>query len=152
MNNSTHQINSNKYSGLHIYNLSFHIYAMLKFSLYYPSNSILYFFLFLFHFYAVIEFPGLVKNPHRAIQCLGSISSIQSGLSSQSLPLRFRPNDPTCRPIIGRPQHTVALLLRVTVQTKRIPLDTSADSTSQEKERFSYFFSFTLFYSCMFRE
>lgn len=93
----------------------------------------------------MIEFPGLVKNPSKAIKCFKSISNIKNSFQGAVLPLYFRPEDTSSRPIYGERKRTTSLLFKVTVKRKKVCLDDEETLSQEEKNGLIYVF-FTFFY------
>ena len=77
----------------------------------------------------VVEFPGLVKNTEKAIQCLGSLSSINKSFSGSPLYLRLRPTDPSSRPIVGQSKRFVGFLFKIQVKSKKTNVSQGKDDT-----------------------
>ncbi|RDD43415.1 General transcription factor 3C polypeptide 5 [Trichoplax sp. H2] len=66
--------------------------------------------------FVMVEFPGLVKNPIKAVQCLGGRDKLDQTIADPNmrLALNFRPEDEFCHPTYGdRSDSTRTLLLHV---------------------------------------
>lgn len=98
----------------------------------------------------MIEFPGLVKNPSKAIKCFKSISNIKNSFQGAALPLYFRPEDTSSRPIYGERKRTTSLLFKITVKRKKVCLDNEETLSQEEKNGliciFLYYFIFFLIF------
>ena len=64
----------------------------------------------------LVEFPGNVKNIDKALDMIGSPSSVQKIVSDETkyLELRYRPEDPDCHPLFGDKYQTSDLVVKVT--------------------------------------
>jgi len=69
-----------------------------------------------------IEFPGYVRNVDRATRMLGGVEGIAAAMNTAGsnpgqggglMRVSFRPDDPTCHPLIGRQRPVAGLLLRI---------------------------------------
>ncbi|KAN0019354.1 hypothetical protein ACTFIU_002562 [Dictyostelium citrinum] len=66
--------------------------------------------------YYGLEYPANVQNADKAIESVGGLSKISNVIKSREkeyLQLKFRPNNPTCKPTFGTKSPTCHLLLRV---------------------------------------
>lgn len=63
----------------------------------------------------MIEYPGFVKNPDKALETLGNIESVERAFAAQKdrLELKFRPADPFCHPAYGDRIPKKCLVLRI---------------------------------------
>lgn len=63
----------------------------------------------------MIEYPGFVKNPDKALETLGNMDSIERVFATQKdrLELKFRPADPFCRPAYGDRIPKKCLVLKI---------------------------------------
>lgn len=68
-----------------------------------------------------IEFPGYVRNVDLATRMLGGVEGVAAAMNTTGSTLNpgglmrvsFRPDDPTCHPLIGDQQPVTGLLLRI---------------------------------------
>jgi general transcription factor 3C polypeptide 5 (transcription factor C subunit 1) len=65
-----------------------------------------------------VEFPGYVRNVDRATRMLGGLEGVAAAVNSRHqaggfLRVSFRPDDPTCHPLIGEHLPARGLLLRI---------------------------------------
>eukprot|EP00730_Choanoeca_flexa_P000889 TRINITY_DN10383_c0_g1_i3.p1 TRINITY_DN10383_c0_g1~~TRINITY_DN10383_c0_g1_i3.p1 ORF type:complete len:341 (+),score=61.68 TRINITY_DN10383_c0_g1_i3:2-1024(+) len=66
--------------------------------------------------FCVIEVPGTVNDPQRAIDALGGLGAIESCAKAKDgkLKLSLRPGDPYSHPLVGAPAEYNTMLLKVT--------------------------------------
>ncbi|CAM8904348.1 unnamed protein product [Rhodiola kirilowii] len=64
-----------------------------------------------------VHYPGYPSTTSRACETLGGIEGIVNASSSQTLELRFRPEDPYSHPVIGRLQSCSNFLLKLSKKT-----------------------------------
>ncbi|XP_054016559.1 general transcription factor 3C polypeptide 5 [Hylaeus anthracinus] len=78
-----------------------------------------------------IMYPGNVVNSDKAIETLGGISSISTAVNTPNrrLELKFRPDEPCCKPACGDKYNTKGFLLRVRVKKSRV------EKVKQPKEK-----------------
>ncbi|KAK5579466.1 hypothetical protein RB653_009149 [Dictyostelium firmibasis] len=80
--------------------------------------------------YYGLEYPANVQNADKAIESVGGLSKISNVIKSREkeyLQLKFRPNNPTCKPTFGTKSPTCHLLLRVR-PNKQPQQDTNFDN------------------------
>ncbi|CAM8901558.1 unnamed protein product [Rhodiola kirilowii] len=81
-----------------------------------------------------VHYPGYPSTTSRAYETLGGIEGIVNARSSQTLELRFRPEDPYSHPVIGRLQSCSNFLLKLSKKTcsVRNTVDASGGSPSTD--------------------
>ena len=79
-----------------------------------------------------IEFPGYVRNVDRATRMLGGLDGITAAVNTIGdkglMRVSFRPDDPTCHPLIGDQQPVRGLLLRIS--RKKAPVSAGEEGGS----------------------
>ncbi|XP_076625514.1 general transcription factor IIIC subunit l(2)37Cd [Colletes latitarsis] len=72
--------------------------------------------------FVAIKYPGNVINPDKAINTLGGIHGICTAVNTPNrrLELKFRPEEPYCKPACGDRYNTKGFLLRVRIKKSRI--------------------------------
>ncbi|XP_025114194.1 general transcription factor 3C polypeptide 5-like [Pomacea canaliculata] len=89
--------------------------------------------------FTCIEYPGVVQNVDKALETLGGASSISKALAeNRKLELRFRPQDPYCKPAYGTMNKVSSLLLKVKRRRKSNPADSHILDGGDDSNAFEY--------------
>ncbi|KAI8985390.1 RNA polymerase III transcription factor IIIC subunit-domain-containing protein [Pilobolus umbonatus] len=67
-----------------------------------------------------IEYPGIVKRTHKAIQSMGGLQTISKSYSDKEIfRVRYRPNDPFSHPVRGTTTAAAKVVVKVTRRIKK---------------------------------
>ncbi|XP_076160281.1 general transcription factor IIIC subunit l(2)37Cd isoform X2 [Ptiloglossa arizonensis] len=83
-----------------------------------------------------IKYPGNVINSDKAIKTLGGICGISTAVNTPNrrLELKFRPDEPYCKPACGDRYNTKGFLLRVRVKKSRVKKAEEVEARQLEKK------------------
>ncbi|EAL62480.1 transcription factor IIIC-epsilon subunit [Dictyostelium discoideum AX4] len=87
--------------------------------------------------YYGLEYPANVQNADKAIESVGGLSKISNVIKSREkeyLQLKFRPNNPTCKPTFGTKSPTCHLLLRVRPNKQQTQTQTQTQTQDNNEE------------------
>ncbi|XP_038046437.1 general transcription factor 3C polypeptide 5-like [Patiria miniata] len=82
-----------------------------------------------------VEFPARVQNVDKMFKTLGGEEAVSKTLSANSAPklqMKFRPDDPFCRPLYASQQPTTSILLRVKKRYKKAAPTAEMEVDSQD--------------------